>query len=100
MRCGNFGCLRNDGKHPGNQSRAKVLSAQYPESLLNSPAGLGPRARYRHHQSRLPGGGCGARQFGVRDGRYLGMAVANLVAPLTSTAWCHGRAGSLRCSVA
>ncbi|HEY0070299.1 MAG TPA: ROK family transcriptional regulator [Chloroflexia bacterium] len=81
-RCGNFGCLETVVSTPAIKARAKVLAAQYPESLLN---GLPYPARELDINAinwAFQEGDVAARQLVFETGRYLGMAVANLVGTL------------------
>ncbi|MEA2573421.1 MAG: hypothetical protein QOH93_719 [Chloroflexia bacterium] len=80
-RCGNFGCLETLVSAPAIKARARALATQHPESLLNeidSAHDLDTAAiNHAFHE-----GDAAARQLVLEMGRYLGMALANLVGTL------------------
>ncbi|HEX8229471.1 MAG TPA: ROK family transcriptional regulator [Chloroflexia bacterium] len=80
-RCGNFGCLETLVSTHAMTAHARSLAAQHPESLLNNmdpSRELDVDAINYAFQS----GDAAAGQLVFETGRYVGMAVANLVGAL------------------
>jgi predicted NBD/HSP70 family sugar kinase len=81
-RCGNFGCLETVVSIPAIKARAKALAAQHPTSLLNSLPDSAPELDIDTVNHAFQEGDVAAKQLVFETGRYLGMAVANLVGTL------------------
>ncbi|HEX8600631.1 MAG TPA: ROK family transcriptional regulator [Chloroflexia bacterium] len=80
-RCGNFGCLETLVSTYSTKARARSLAAEHPESLLhNMDPSQELDAEAIKHAFQV--GDVAARQLVLETGRYLGMAVANLVGAL------------------
>jgi predicted NBD/HSP70 family sugar kinase len=81
-RCGNFGCLETVVSTPAIKARAKALAAQHPESLLNRLPDSAHEFDIDTVNHAFQEGDVAARLLVFEIGRYLGMAVANLVGTL------------------
>jgi N-acetylglucosamine repressor len=80
-RCGNFGCLETVVSAPAMKARARALAAEHPGSVLHGmDPGRETGAVEINHAFQA--GDAAARQLVLETGRYLGMAVANLVGTL------------------
>ncbi len=77
-RCGNFGCLETLVSTHAMRIRARSLAAEHPESPLNN---IDPSHDLDVDtiNGAFRAGDAAARQLVLETGRYLGMAVANLV---------------------
>ncbi|MDQ3930358.1 MAG: ROK family protein, partial [Chloroflexota bacterium] len=80
-RCGNFGCLETLVSTHAMRIRARSLAAEHPESPLNN---IDPSHDLDVDtiNGAFRAGDAAARQLVLETGRYLGMAVANLVGAL------------------
>lgn len=80
-RCGNFGCLETLVSTHSVKDRARSVAVQHPDSLLNN---MDPSQELDVEAicHALQSGDPAARHLVLETGRYLGMAVANLVGAL------------------
>ena len=80
-RCGNFGCLETVASVPSISRRAQALALANPQSLLNT-AGPAEKITMDLIRRAFEAGDAAARQVVLETGRYLGIAVANLIGTL------------------
>jgi predicted NBD/HSP70 family sugar kinase len=80
-RCGNFGCLETLVSTHAMTAHARSLAAQHPESLLNN-LHLARELDIDAINHAFQSGDAAAGQLVLETGRYVGMAVANLVGAL------------------
>ncbi|HKP53582.1 MAG TPA: ROK family transcriptional regulator [Chloroflexia bacterium] len=81
-RCGNFGCLETVVSNPAINRRARTLALSDTKSLLNTPADPSHEISVDDIARAFQVGDVVARQVVLETGRYLGVALANLVGTL------------------
>ena len=82
-RCGNFGCLETIVSNPAIERRARTLALSSPGSLLNNLDGASEEISVEAIHKAFQAGDVAARQIVLETGRFLGMALANLVGTLS-----------------
>lgn len=76
--CGNFGCLETVVSRPAIMQKARLLAAQHPTSALGQLAGISWEAVVATYHQGDPV----VQGLVLEVGRYLGVALANLVGSL------------------
>lgn len=81
-RCGHFGCLETVVSSQAIIRQAQAIAQQHPGSLLNQLAGHPSRINTDIVLQAFSAGDSALQEMVARAGRYLGIAVANLVGVL------------------